>query len=131
MIKEGLRLPVFRTSPLGPSFKPLPADRLKQNGVPVKIEELLLAASEASHVYSPCEIDAHSSERRTMRDRRDDKATVVLETEEPAIEEVIDARGKQQSVLTVESLLIGRVAPWFAMACNEMHGIFNAGDAAL
>src|SRR3981189_624695 len=41
----------------------LHADRLKQTGIPVKIEELFLAAGEPTYVDNLVGIDAHSLER--------------------------------------------------------------------
>lgn len=96
----------------------------------MKIEELLLTAGEASHVDSNCGVDAHSLERRTMRDRRDDERDVVFEPYKSTIEEVINSRGQQQSVFTVESFFVVRVAPRLAMARDQVNGIFDAGKAA-
>jgi len=56
----------------------------------VKVEELFLAACEPTSVNSLRRIDAHSLERRMMRDGGDDEPSVVFEANEPAIEEVIN-----------------------------------------
>src|SRR5688572_6781716 len=69
-------------------------DRLKQDGVSVKVEELFLAAGEPTSVNSPRSVDAHLLERRMMSDGRDDEPSVVFEANEPAIEEVINT-GRQ------------------------------------
>jgi hypothetical protein len=58
----------------------------------VKVEELLLAAGEPTHVNNLHSIDTHSLERRTVSDRRDDELSAVFEANEPAIEEMINAR---------------------------------------
>jgi hypothetical protein len=68
---------------------------LKQHGIPVKIQEQFLSAGEAADVDSVCGVNAHALERRSMCDRRDDKLAVVVEADESAIEEVIDA-GRQK-----------------------------------
>jgi hypothetical protein len=41
---------------------------------------------------------------------------------------MVDARRQQQSVLTVQPLLVGRITPQLGMARNQMNGIFDAGD---
>lgn len=77
------------------TLRSLTAVRLKQHAVPVKIQELPLPAGKAANVDSACHINAHPLQRRTVSDRRDDELAIVLETNEPAIEEMID-RGRQQ-----------------------------------
>ena len=112
------------------SKRSLAADRLQQHGVPVEIQELLLAAGEPAHVDDLCGVDAHSLKRGTMSDRGNDEPAVVFEADEAAIEQMVDARRQQQSVLAVQSLLVGRVAPRLAMARDQMNRIFDAGDPA-
>jgi hypothetical protein len=58
----------------------------------VKLEELLLTAGEPTHVNNLHSVDTHSLKRRTMSDRRDDELSPVFEADEPAIEEMINAR---------------------------------------
>jgi hypothetical protein len=77
------------------------ADRLKQHGIPVKVKKLLLAAGEPSHIYNPCGVDAHSLERGTMSNRGDQELSTVLEPNEPAIKEMINARRQKQAILAV------------------------------
>ena len=77
------------------------AVRLEQHGVPVKIQELLLAAGEPSYVNNLRGVDAHSLDRRTVSNRRNYKRSVVLEVNEPAIKEMINARGEKQAILGV------------------------------
>ena len=48
----------------------------------MKIEELFLSAREAADVDSTLRIDAHSLQRRTVSNRRDDKSPAVLKTYE-------------------------------------------------
>ena len=96
----------------------------------MKIEELLLAAGESSHVDNLRGVDAHSLEGWTVSDRRDDELSVVFEANEPTIEEMINARRQQQAIFAVESLFVGRVPPRLAVTCNKVHRIFDAGDAA-
>ena len=49
-----------------------------QNGVSVKIEELLLAAGKSTHVHNLLGVDAHSLERWAVGDRGDDESTEPL-----------------------------------------------------
>jgi hypothetical protein len=73
----------------------------------MKVQEMLLTAGEPSHIDNPCSVDAHSLERRTMSNRRDDELSVVLEADEPAIEEMINARRQKEAVLAVQPLFVG------------------------
>ena len=79
------------------------AGGLEQDGGPMKIQELFLAAAERSHIDNLRRIYAHSLERGTMSNRGDYElpVTVVLETNEPTIKEMIDARCQNQSVLAL------------------------------
>jgi hypothetical protein len=61
----------------------------------MEVQEVLLAAGEAPDVDDPLGFDAHAMQRRTMSDGGDDQRSIVLETDEPTIEQVIDARRKQ------------------------------------
>src|SRR5260370_27706762 len=65
-----------------------------------------------------------------MCDWRNDKSAVVFKTNEPTIEQMVDARRQQQSVLTVQPLLVGGIAPRLPVARNQMNEIFDACDAA-
>lgn len=67
----------------------------------MKIQELSLAAGEPSHINNPLSYYAHSLERRTMSNRRDYEVSIVLEAEEPSIEEVINARCQEQPIFAV------------------------------
>ena len=46
----------------------LATDRLQQHGVPVEIEELLLAAGEYAHVDGLSRVDTHPLKRGSVRD---------------------------------------------------------------
>src|SRR5512134_2478606 len=106
------------------------ANRLKQDSVPMKIEELLLAAGEPSHIDDPCRVDAHAFKRGTMSNRGDYELAIVLKADEATIEEMINAWSQEQSILAVQSLLVRRVPPGLAVTGDEVHGVLNAGDAA-
>ena len=77
------------------------ANSLEQHSIPMKIQELLLAAGEPSHIDNLCGIDAHSLEGGAMSGRRDYEFAVVLEANETAIEEMINARRQKQTILAV------------------------------
>jgi hypothetical protein len=38
--------------------------------------------------------------------KRNDEPTVVLEADKPSVKEVVDTRGQEQAVLTIQSLLV-------------------------
>jgi hypothetical protein len=61
-----------------------------------------LADGEPSHIDNFCGVDAHSLKRWLVSDRRDYELSVVLEANEPAIEEVIDAGRQKQAILRRE-----------------------------
>ena len=77
------------------------ANSLEQHSIPMKIQELHLAAGEPSHVDNLCGVDAHSSEGWVVSDRGDYKFAVVLEANEPAIEKMINAGRQKQAILAV------------------------------
>lgn len=60
----------------------LGADRLKQYGVPMKIEELLLAAGEPTDIDDVGRVDAHSLEGGTVSDGGNYEPPAVLEANE-------------------------------------------------
>src|SRR5271154_175805 len=86
---------------IGSEFATLSAGGPEQDGAPVKIQELFLAAAESSHIDNVRGVYAHSLERGTMSDGENYDLPVVLEAKEPAIEEMIDARCQKQAVLAV------------------------------
>jgi hypothetical protein len=93
------------------------ANSLEQHTVPMKVQELLLAAGEPSHIDNLCGVDAHSLERWAVSYRRDYERAIVLEANEPAIEEMINARRQKQAILAI------LVAPrWsrLATACSDL-----------
>ena len=108
----------------------LRTNSLKEDCVPVKVQELLLAAGEPAHIHNPNRINAHSLERGTMSNRRDYKLSAILEADEPTIEEMINARRQKEAILAVQPLFVGRVSPWLAVTGYQVHGIFDARDAA-
>jgi hypothetical protein len=86
----------------------------------VVIEEFPLPFREHAHIHLSVRLDPHLQQRRPIRHRRDDQVAAVLERDEAFVEEVIDRRRQQQSVLAVEALFIGAVAPRFGMARDQV-----------
>jgi hypothetical protein len=72
----------------------------------VEIQESTLSFAEAADVDYSLSFDTHPRERWPVSDRRYDQLAGVLEADEPAIKQVIDAGREQQSVLAVEPLLV-------------------------
>ncbi len=96
----------------------------------MEIEKLLLTACESADIYILGRIDPHSLKRGVMRNWRNNHLTVVFKNDEAAIEQVVDARRQQQSVLAVQSF-IGRVAPWLSNGSgDQMNRIFHPCDPA-
>ena len=55
----------------------LSANGLKQDGIPVKIEERLLPARKSTYVHGIRGVDTHSFERRAMGHGRNDEPSIV------------------------------------------------------
>jgi hypothetical protein len=72
----------------------------------VKVEESLLAFSEAANIYHSLNLDAHALERSSVCNRGDNKAAVILEPDESTIEKVIDRRRQKQAIFAVEPFRI-------------------------
>jgi len=60
-----------------------------------------LAAAESSNIDNPRGVDPHPLKRGSMSYRGDDELSAVLEADEPAIKEMIDARRQKQAILAV------------------------------
>lgn len=90
----------------------------------MEIQEVL---REPSHVDRLRGVDAHPLQGRTMSHRRNYQAAIVLEANESAIEEMIDAGRQKQTILPIQAIFVGRIPPWLAMARDQMHGIFDTG----
>ena len=96
----------------------------------MKLKKCPLPGRETTHVHDTGRFNAHSLERRPMSDRRKDQIAAIFKSDETTIEEVINVRSEKQSVLAVKALLIGRIAPWLAMACDQVCRIFHPGYPA-
>ena len=77
------------------SYGILRTNSLQQNGVPVIVQKFLLAAGKPSDINDPYNVDAHSLERGSMSHWRDYETSIVLESDETAIEQMINARGQE------------------------------------
>jgi hypothetical protein len=65
----------------------------------------------AAHVYP------HARQRRLIGNRRDDEIAVPLEPDEPAVEQVVDARRQKEPVIAVQSLFVRfAIAPRLTVA---------------
>jgi hypothetical protein len=93
----------------------LSANSLKQHSIPVEFEESLLPARKPSHVHDINGAYTHPYERRAMGDGRNDEPSIVFETDESTVKEVVNTRRQEQPVLTIQSLFVSRNP---AKACN-------------
>ena len=73
----------------------------------MKIKKLLLPAAKAPHVNNLIGIDTHALEGWAVGDWRYDETPHVFETNEPAIEEMIDAWRQQKTIFTIEAFFVG------------------------
>ena len=89
----------------------------------VKVATLSLA--EGTDVDDLVRIDAHSVQGKTMCHGRDDQPPGILEADEAAIKQVIDCRRQEQSIFTIKTLFVIRIAPGFAMTCTQMGRIVH------
>ena len=90
----------------GLSCRQLPAIRLKQNGIPVKIEECPLPARKGTHVHRSGRIDPHPLQGRAMGHRRNDEPPAILEADKSTVKEVVDTGRQEQAVLAVQPLFV-------------------------
>jgi len=75
--------------------------------------------------------DPHALERLAVHDRRDQQLAIVLERNEPAIEEMINRGREQQAVLAVEALVVGlTVPPGLAVAGDQVFRPIDPRDPA-
>jgi len=81
----------------------------------VKFQERFLPAGKSPHVHGIRGVDAHSFERRAMSHGRNDEPSVVFETDESTVKEVVNARRHEQSVLAVKALFVRGIPPGLAM----------------
>ncbi len=79
---------------------------LKQDGVPVKIEECPLPTRKATYVHRIGSIDPHPLQGRVMGHRRNDEPPAILEADKPSVKEVVDTGRQEQAVLAVQPLFV-------------------------
>ena len=65
-----------------------------------------------------------------MGDWGNQQAAVALEGDESPVEEVIDGRREEQSVLSIETLIVRRIAPGFAVAGPQVRWKFDSRHSA-
>ena len=78
----------------------------QKHGVPVIVQEALLAFAKWADVDSAVGLYAHFVERGSVGDRGDNQPTVVLEANEPPVEKMVDTRRQQQSILPIQTFLV-------------------------
>jgi len=74
---------------------------LKQYSIPVEVKKLFLTARKSSHIDNPHRVDSQALKRWAMSNRGDYEISVVLKADEASIEEMINARGQKQAILSV------------------------------
>jgi hypothetical protein len=82
----------------------------------MEFEESPLPARKSTYVHGIRGVDTHSFERRAMGDGRNDEPSIVFETDESTVKEVVNTRRQEQPVLTIQSLFVRRIPPRLAMA---------------
>jgi len=89
----------------------------------VEIQETLLAAGERANVDCFRSVDTHAEQGWPVRHGRDDEPAAVLEADETAVEQVVDAGCQKQAVFTVEALLVAGIPPGLAVTGDQVNGI--------
>ena len=62
-----------------------------------------------------------------MSNRRYDELSINFEANKSTIEKIIDSWREEETVLTVQPLLVGSIPPRLAMACRQMCRVLDAG----
>jgi hypothetical protein len=83
-------------------------------------KEMLLVRVQGKGTGRVLWVQAHPAQRHNIRYWRNQNLAGVLEADEPTIEQMIGGRGKQQAVRTVETLLVGGLAPGLDVASNQV-----------
>ena len=96
----------------------------------MKLKKASLALTEDPDVDSSRYLYAHPLQGWLVSDRGDDQISGIFESDEPAVEQVVNARCQQQAILTIQSLFVGRVAPGLAVAGEKVTDIIDPRDAA-
>jgi hypothetical protein len=95
----------------------------------MKVKEPLLPIYEVTNINRLGQVDAYTQQGWMVSHRRDDEPVVVFKADEASIEEVVDAWREQQTVFTIESLLVSGITPGLGVAGDKMDRIIDAGDA--
>jgi hypothetical protein len=77
----------------------------------MEIQEALLATGKPSDVHCLRGVDAHPLQGRTMSHRRNYQPAIVLEANESAVEQMIDAGCQKQTILPIQAIFVGRIPP--------------------
>lgn len=94
------------------------------------VQVLALHRAESTHGGWCLRIHTHHSQGIAVCDGRDDHLAVVRKRDEAAIEEVVDGRGQQEAVLSVQPFFIAGIPPGLAVARPQVFLAGDVGDAA-
>jgi hypothetical protein len=62
-----------------------------------------------------------------MGHRRNNQSSIVLKPDKTTVKEVVNTRGQEQPVLSVQSLLVRGISPGLTMARDQMNRVLNPG----
>ena len=96
----------------------------------MEVENPPLALTESADVDDSLRLDPHTLKRGPVRNGRHYEGAGILETDEAPIEQMVDAGCLQPSILPIEPLFVGRIAPGLAVARNEVNRVFDTRDSA-
>jgi len=66
-----------------------------------------LPVTESADVDDASRLETHSFQRGQVGHGRDHQSAGIFEADEAAMKQVIEARGQQQAVLTIEAFFVG------------------------
>src|SRR3954453_7426123 len=78
-----------------------PQLRLEEHLVAMVLEEPALSLREPAHVHFSVDCDPHAGQRRCMSDRGYEELAIAAESDEAAIEKMIDGWREEKAVLAV------------------------------
>jgi hypothetical protein len=95
----------------------------------MEFEESPLPARKSTYVHGIRGVDTHSFERRAMGDGRNDEPSIVFETDESTVKEVVNTRRQEQPVLAVRRWRSGRCPERRPppLARNSRNGVTGSG----
>jgi hypothetical protein len=106
------------------------ANRSQQYRVPMVFQKSSLPRRERSHVNRLPRWHPHPLQRRSIRYRRYNQCAIVLKTDEPSVEQMIDTGRKQKPIISVQAFVVCGIPPRLAVTGPQVRGIVNARNAA-